>query len=129
MKANHLTRAISFLGIIAALAAVIHGADINSGALIPIAALFAGLNALPFILTFLLTYKSFFRGWAAWAFMTVTLALLGLSLLAYWQLYFDAVSDPQDPIILAVLPVYQLVALGIAVVIIRFSQEYLEPGK
>jgi hypothetical protein len=129
MTANQITRVISLIGILAALAAIAYGADIDSAALILVATLFAGLNALPFILTCLLTFKSFFHGWAAWAFAAVTLALLGLSMLAYWQLYFDAVSDPQDPIILAVLPIYQLVALGIAVIIIRFVQRYLEPGK
>lgn len=120
MTALLLTRIVSALGGLFSIFVVLFSGDFSKLALVALGLIFVLWAALPFGILFnqahLFAKSASASLWSAGVLLLAALAITASAFAIYWQPFISrSQTDAQDGIVLVILPLYQLVFVGVMV--------------
>ncbi len=126
MTLTKITKLIAILGGLFSASIPLIAADYSNLYMVPLALAFAGLTASPFILIYYRASSCSHALTALLMFLTC-IFVSASSVYIYWTTFIDNSNpDAQDGIILLLFPIYQLVVIGVVLLVTGFLSKVLK---
>lgn len=127
MSLTTLTRAVAMFGGLFSLAMVLYAADLTSVLLVLLMFVFGAWAVAPFCLAYFRASSfSNFRI-ASILLLLATVAAAAFSVYVYWTTFVDNSNpDAQDGLVLVVVPLYQIIGMGVALAAATVASKYVD---